>query len=1268
MPTRYPELLKLQQLALAGIRDFRDQLRRETDPASPFHTYAGDLEALANLSTRLPASFTCQNPNYWRVLMVPGKGYETALLINAYIYAAFMQVSWSKLWLFLAHINLTEEFRPAFDSLWKMIRLVDDRIAQDINEGIRLHDQGRFHRAVEVYDRILEEYPYSAWACYEKSYSLVSEDPIGNQEIAETLCEEALEYDPFYPQAYIAKSPGEIEVFTREVQPFLLASTKDNSGFRTFAYGCQKLGLVEIAGHAMFQLLSQRPHDRDVAFRFIVCLTEYGVDALAREITPTILEESKSQIQRPQKVEEIREMQREIRELFVSGRYREAHKAAMQGLEYASALFGADSLEAARFIYDVGNGFLRLGNAETAGQYIQEAIRIYERELEPDDTDVGYALNSLAAIYMQLGQLEEAESCLKRVIAIWDSKYSLRDATLALAYHNLGVVLMEQGRETEARPNIQRALYILENTWVPPEYEAAPGLFRVSLAKIERKLGNFSEAIDIATKAKEIIKSKIPADHPDAIEAEKELADLYRDEGKFNECAEHLNTVLAMQQKVYGPEHLEVAYTLNNLAGIYETLGMDHKAEELYINSFEMRKKLLGREHPALATPLNNLGILYGRQKRLLESEHLFQQALEIRERTLPGNHPDLVQTMHNLAIVEIALRKFNKALAILERALRLDEQLMRYRARSSTEFEKAISFGMIGRRLEVLLSLVCQFMPDSKDALDSAFEAVTRRKGLTVETLANERTALKANGNLFKKFRDTTNQLSSLAVGGPRSLPLSKYVALLENLRSRLEKLEAEISVGNDQSDPETLDQTSILKMVPALLPAETVLIEYVACPIIDFTSLDFEERESSSHYLAFVVRGGTSPSTSLVDLGLVQEVNELILQFRSELELMALRPMSPLAERTSENNLADVGGKIYSRIFAPLEPAIGDAKTIYVAPDGELNMLAFSSLKNDQDLFLVERYQFVHLTTAKNLLRFRRSSGSSKGVFVFADPDYDFAPFEPRPEAESPRNDVSSLSAFFRTHTWSPLTGTREEARAIAENLPDNQVAVFLAEDAREDIVKQLTSPQILHLATHGFFLQAEYLDTGFPTLVSKQELFDDRSESADKTVLIQFPPLLRSGLVFAGANLSARCPISGDVDDGILTALEVSALKLWDTDLVVLSACETGLGDTNFSDAVIGLRRAFQVAGVQTLVTSLWPVPDNDTTALMAAFYRHIRRGSGRAKALQEATLEVLNSRREQYGMAHPFYWGAFICVGNPAPVQLQSDALLAKPLMR
>ena len=143
----------------------------------------------------------------------------------------------------------------------------------------------------------------------------------------------------------------------------------------------------------------------------------------------------------------------------------------------------------------------------------------------------------------------------------------------------------------------------------------------------------------------------------------------------------------------------------------------------------------------------------------------------------------------------------------------------------------------------------------------------------------------------------------------------------------------------------------------------------------------------------------------------------------------------------------------------------------------------------------------------------------------------------------------------------------------------------------------------------------------------------------------------PLLRSGLVLAGANhLGEEEDIEG-TEDGILTALEISGLPLWGTDLVVLSACETGVGAVRRGEGVFGLRRAFQLAGAKTVVMSLWSVSDIVTQELMVDFYRRIISGTGKAKAMQEASLALMRARREKEGAAHPFFWAAFVCVGEP-----------------
>ena len=230
-----------------------------------------------------------------------------------------------------------------------------------------------------------------------------------------------------------------------------------------------------------------------------------------------------------------------------------------------------------------------------------------------------------------------------------------------------------------------------------------------------------------------------------------------------------------------------------------------------------------------------------------------------------------------------------------------------------------------------------------------------------------------------------------------------------------------------------------------------------------------------------------------------------------------------------------------------------------------------------------------------------------------------------------------------------WSRLPGTRREAETIVRELSGQDVHLYKDKQAVEGVVKKLRSPRILHLATHGFFLEDQDQSAWLNKDVRGMTLSGFSGQPVPPTTFEN--PLLRSGLVLAGANHVGADQVREWADDGILTALEISGIPLSGTDLVVLSACETGLGETFVGEGVFGLRRAFQLAGARTVVMSLWSVPDEETATLMGDFYRRLKAGRGKARALQEASLALMKARRERYGAAHPFYWGAFVSVGEP-----------------
>jgi CHAT domain-containing protein len=289
-----------------------------------------------------------------------------------------------------------------------------------------------------------------------------------------------------------------------------------------------------------------------------------------------------------------------------------------------------------------------------------------------------------------------------------------------------------------------------------------------------------------------------------------------------------------------------------------------------------------------------------------------------------------------------------------------------------------------------------------------------------------------------------------------------------------------------------------------------------------------------------------------------------------------------------------------------------------------------------------LIEQYRISYVGCGRDVLRFGAApSGQPTEPLVVADPDFDLGDQSPAfPPATPARSGRQSRDFQRSDYHFDRLPGTRGEGETIAALLG---VSPWLDVAALEAHLKQRRSPRLLHLATHGFFLQDEKRDPNWEVGIPGR-LSGPLPEN----------PLLRSGLALAGANTWLQeGSLPAEAEDGLLTAEDVAGLDLLDTELVVLSACETGLGQGHIGEGVFGLRRSFIVAGAKTLVMSLWKVPDEQTRELMEDFYRRILAGQGRADALREAQLAL----KEKY--PDPYYWGAFICQGDPGPLTARSS---------
>jgi CHAT domain-containing protein len=413
--------------------------------------------------------------------------------------------------------------------------------------------------------------------------------------------------------------------------------------------------------------------------------------------------------------------------------------------------------------------------------------------------------------------------------------------------------------------------------------------------------------------------------------------------------------------------------------------------------------------------------------------------------------------------------------------------------------------------------------------------------------------------------------------------------------------------------------DPTAVtLERVAATLPRDAALVEIAQYLPMD---LQVSMKPGPLRYAAFILE--PDGSVAYADLGDAKTVDADVTRFRAALADPRTDP-KPIARTLDE------------RVMRPLQQLLGTTRRLFVAPDSALSVVPFGALVDQNGEYRIKHWSFTYLTTGRELLHLvAPHETTSRQPVVLADPD--FGPFQTPPAGTG----GSRLDAL-RTATFEALPATRREGQTVAAALG---AQLLVGPDATDAAVADLHGPRVLHLATHGFTFDeppsTEPEDTRGLALAPTRPSRDT------------IDGLLLDGLAFSGANQHRPG------QSGILSAATLAWLNLAGTELVVLSACDSGLGETGFGTGVYGLQQAFITAGARSLVMSLWMVDDKATTDLMVDFYGALARGAARSEALREAELKMLADPAR----AHPFYWASFIHYGDGSPLPL-GDAVRAR----
>jgi CHAT domain-containing protein/Tfp pilus assembly protein PilF len=930
---------------------------------------------------------------------------------------------------------------------------------------------------------------------------------------------------------------------------------------------------------------------------------------------------------------EARKLNTEFLRLYRAGQFDEANPLIERVLEIRQRALGPEHPDAVASLFNLATVYTRKGDYARAEPLFQRALAIREKAQEPEHPHLAFILENLATLYTERGNYEQAEQLYQRAMTIFEKVLGPEHPNFGLSLNSLASLYVGKGDYNKAEPLYRRALAILEKTLGPEHRNIAFPLN--NLAIIYKWRGDYAKAEPLYQRVLAIREKVLGAEHPEISNSLNNLANLYGRMGDYTKAEPLFERALAIVKRSLGPEHPLVARYLSNLATIYTERGDYAKAEQLLESSLNIKEKALGPEHPNTATTIDNLGFLYYKRGDYAKAEMLYQHALAILEKSLKPEHHDIAEVFNDLAVLNAAKGDIAQAIAFLSRAIAVDEYNLSLNLATGSERQKIAYLALFSERTDFTLWLHSQAAPNDPQALNLAFTTLLRRKARGLDAMTDSIATLRRHATpedktLFDQLADARSQLAALIFEESNAINPETDQEQLKPLVEGVENLEVKLSARSAEFRAQK--QPVTLAAVQAALPAASALVEFVV-----YTPQEPRTgKNQPPRYLAYLLAERGQPRW--VDLGEAAPIDRAVNTWRQ-----ALRGNRVDAKRLAR----EVDEKVMRSVRSSLrsgQPSPDEIRHLLIAPDGPLNLIPFAALVDEQNRYLIERYTISYLTSGRDLLRLQDPPPSQSAPLVVANPLFGTPLFgtvashtaRRAPRFESPpagrqgeRQSDPGQGLFFR-----PLPGTKGEALAIKAVL--QEASVLLQQEATEAALKRARAPRILHIATHGFFLGDQTKMNGVvseaPLRIS--DLGRSRREAGVKE------PFL-SGLALSGANRGK----DGD-DDGVLTALEVAGLDLLGTRLVVLSACDTGLGEPKNGEGVQGLRRALVLAGSESQVMSLWPVTDEGAKELMIEYYRALQRGEGRSEGLRQVQLRMLRSKQWR----HPFYWAAFIQSGE------------------
>jgi CHAT domain-containing protein/tetratricopeptide (TPR) repeat protein len=848
-----------------------------------------------------------------------------------------------------------------------------------------------------------------------------------------------------------------------------------------------------------------------------------------------------------------------------------------------------------------------------------------ERQLQPEHPLTASTLRILSATQWGLGELADARTNAARALGIAQHSLGQRHPEVAALWNDLGNVNLELGRYIDAREQFVQALELAEST-LGTQHEWIP-TFLHNLALVDAMLGDVEAAMREQEQAIVLWERSLGHGHPFVATALAGLADVIRRQGAPREALPLLRRALAIRERALGPNHHETAVTVAALADALVANGEPLPAREKAEQALRIWEAGSSPDSsPAHATVLELYADMDMTASHFQAAHQRYQQALAIRTRALGSTHPLVADTMVRLAAAQAAIGQEDAAFDAALSAETIGREHLRLMLRYLPERESLNYASARPRGIDLILSLA-----SAPGRERPALDALVRSRALVLDEMASRQvsTAEQDAAVPRRRLASAQQRLATLLLRGTGDADPERHVTLIDLARRANDDAERQLA-HHSAAFRQTLRERDVgVREIHGAIPTDGALVSYVR-----FTQT-LRGARGVPTYAAFVTRGAHPPVW--VPLSSAEAIETLVQRWRDGLVADATA-----GTRSASRDVRAAGLALREAVWDPLLPHLSGATQMFVVPDGALNLLPLAALPGRAHEYLLEEAFAIHyLSSERDLIRHHLPTQSRRllavGGVTFAASDGTDA----RP----------AHCAAGDPMCFAPLPSTLEEVVEVARIWdgamahPDAEARLLLAAQADETTFKKLAPGyRVLHLATHGFAIEPS------PSRALTPRALDRRTIRGGGRATVPVQSALRlTGLAMASANRHAS--VSDGQDDGLLTAMEVAALDLRGVDWAVLSACDTGVGHVQAGEGVIGLRRAFEVAGVRTVIMSLWPVEDRTTRHWMVALYQaRFGRRLSTSESVRDASLSILASRRSKGESTSPFYWGAFVAAGR------------------